>query len=64
VFKSNGPKAELIMIVYITSEVEYCLIESQCSYLGDNRSSQGWMQEELRAIECTGEGQGDRGTQS
>jgi hypothetical protein len=52
VFKSDGPKSELIMVVDITSEEEHCLCETWCAYLGVNRSSQGWRQEELRGTEC------------
>jgi hypothetical protein len=47
VFKSDGPKAELIMVVDITSEEEHWLCETWCAYLGDNLSSLGWRQEEL-----------------
>jgi hypothetical protein len=50
VFKSDSPKAELIMIVDITSEEEHSLCETWCAYLGDNWSSQGWSQEELRGL--------------
>jgi hypothetical protein len=60
---SDVPKAELIKGVDTTSEGEDCLCETWCAYLGDNWSSQGWRQEELRGTECT-EGQGGRGTQS
>jgi hypothetical protein len=58
VFYGDGPKVELIMVVDITSEGEHCLCETWCAYLGDNWLSQGWRQEELRGIECTGEGHG------
>jgi hypothetical protein len=47
VFYGDGPKAELIMVLDITSEGEHCLCETWCAYLGDNWSSQGWRQEEL-----------------
>jgi hypothetical protein len=31
VFKSDGPKAELIMVVDMTSEGEHCVFENQCA---------------------------------
>jgi hypothetical protein len=52
VFKNDGPKAELIMAMDITSEGEHFLCESWCAYLGDNWSSKGWVQEELRGTKC------------
>jgi hypothetical protein len=64
VFYGDGPKAELIMVLDITSEGEHCLCETWCAYLGDNWSGQGWRQEELLGTECTREGKGGRGTQS
>jgi hypothetical protein len=36
VFKCDGPKVELIMVVDITSEGKHFLCETRHAYLGDN----------------------------
>jgi hypothetical protein len=36
VFKYDGPYAELIMVVDITSEEEHFLGETRCAYLANN----------------------------
>jgi hypothetical protein len=52
--KCDGPKTGLSI------NNEHCLSETRSAQLRDNRSSQGWRQEELQGTECTGEGQGDQ----
>jgi hypothetical protein len=36
VVKCDGPKAELIMVMDITSKGEHFFCETWCAYLGDN----------------------------
>jgi hypothetical protein len=58
--KYDGPKTRLSIDNGHHKQNGHCLSETRCAQLRDNRSSQGWKQEELRDTGCTGESQGDQ----